>query len=120
MATVAAVFCRDPCVRTPEEVVESLFREGPQPAGAARERVYPEQKRVFASLKHSKEEVIGEMAAEMGRRDPDGAKAWVCVCDGERALQKRVASRLPGVVLVRALCHGSGTVSFVITSCVKR
>lgn len=106
MATVAAVFARDPCVRTPEEVVESLFFEGPRPSGPpTRDRVYPEQKRVFASLKQSKEEVIDEMAREMERRDPDRTKSWACVCDGEHALQRRVEKRLPGVVLVLDLLH---------------
>jgi hypothetical protein len=104
MATVAAVFTRDRCVRTPEEVVESLFAEGPRPPGP-RAPVFPQEKRVFASLKQSKEEVIGEMAEEMARRDPGREKAWVCVCDGEEALQRRVNAALPGVVLVLDLLH---------------
>lgn len=105
MATVAAVFTRDPCVRTPDDVVESLFREGPQPTGPPGERSCPEQKRVFASLKQPKDEVIAEMAAEMERRDPQRTKSWVCVCDGEQALQRRVEAALPGVVLVLDLLH---------------
>jgi hypothetical protein len=105
MATVAAVYCRDPCVRMPEDVVESLFREGPRPSDLTHERTYPEQKRVFASLKQSKEEVVDEMAEEMERRDPDHQKTWACVCDGEHALQRRVEKRLPGVVLVLDLLH---------------
>jgi hypothetical protein len=42
MATVAAVFTRQPRVRTPEEVVESLFREGraPAPRGLPLERPF--------------------------------------------------------------------------------
>jgi len=103
MATVA--FTRDPCVRTPEEVVASLFAEGPRPEGPAPPRVYPEQKRVFASLKQSKDEVIQEMTAEMERRDPERTKSWVCVCDGEQALQRRIGAALPGVVLVLDLLH---------------
>jgi hypothetical protein len=105
MATVAAVFTRDACVRTPEEVVESLFAEGPRPPGPPGERSYPEQKRVFASLKQPKDEVIGEMAAEMRRRDPACTKTWACVCDGEQALQRRVDAALPGAVLVLDLLH---------------
>jgi len=105
MATVAAVFTRDPCVRTPDDVVESLFREGPRPTGPPGERSCPEQKRLFASLKQPKDEVIAEMAAEMERRDPQRTKSWVCVCDGEQALQRRVEAALPGVVLVLDLLH---------------
>jgi hypothetical protein len=67
--------------------------------------VYPEQKRVFASLKQSKDEVIAEMAAEMQRRDPERTKTWMCVCDGEQALQRRVRAALSGFVLVLDLLH---------------
>lgn len=74
MATVAAVFTRDASVRTPEEVVESLFAEGPRPSDPPRAPVCPQEKRVFASLRRSKE-VIGEMASEMARRDPGREKA---------------------------------------------
>jgi hypothetical protein len=104
MATVAAVFTRDACVRTPRDVVESLFAEGPKPS-APRAPVFPQEKRVFASLKRSKEEVIGEMASEMARRDPGRTKTWVCVCDGEEALQRRIRKALPGVKLVLDLLH---------------
>jgi len=105
MATVAAVFTRDACVRAPDDVVASLFAEGPRPTGPPGERSYPEQKRVFASLKQTKEEVVREMAAEMERRDPGRTKTWACVCDGEQALQRRVEAALPGVVLVLDLLH---------------
>lgn len=105
MATVAAVFTRDRCVRTPEEVVESLFAEGTRPSEPQGERIYPQEKRVFASLKRPKEEVIGEMAEEMARRDPGREKSWACVCDGEEALQRRVNTALPGVVLILDLLH---------------
>jgi hypothetical protein len=69
MATVAAVFTRAPWVRTPQQVVESLFdtdrinrAQPPAPR--------PEHKRVWASLTKGKAAVIGEVAAEMLRRDP--------------------------------------------------
>jgi hypothetical protein len=104
MATVATVFTRDAAVRTPREVVESLFAEGPKPA-EPRAPVFPQEKRVFASLKRSKEEVIGEMASEMARRDPGHTKTWVCVCDGEEALQRRIRKALPGVKLILDLLH---------------
>lgn len=103
MATVAAVFTQAPRVRTPEQVVESLFAD-PRPAGSARER--PEHKRVWASLRKSKDEVFTEVAAEMAARDPQGCKQRVVVTDGERALQRRAQRWLPGVVLILDLLHG--------------
>jgi hypothetical protein len=107
MATVGAVFTQHARVRTPGDVVESLFREGPRPEGRPppEPRARPEHKRVFASLKRSKDEVIAEVAAEMRRRDPCGSKRHVVVTDGERALQRRVGQQMPGVTLVLDLLH---------------
>jgi len=102
MATVAAVFTQPPRVRTPEEVVESLF--GERRVGTST-RGRPEHKRVWASLRRSKDEVFGEVAAEMAVRDPAGCKHWVVVTDGERALQHRARRRIPGGVLVLDLLH---------------
>lgn len=103
MATVAAVFTRAPWVRTPEQVVESLFRiERQTPAGQTPPR--PENKRVWASLLKGKTAVIEEVAQEMQRRDPQGVKTRVAVTDGERALQILVEETL-SVTLILDLLH---------------
>ncbi len=104
MATVAAVFTKNPWVRTPEQVVESLFRTGspPLPSGQAPPR--PENKRVWASLLKGKTAVIQEVAQEMQRRDPGGVKTRVALTDGERALQILV-DRTLGVTLILDLLH---------------
>jgi hypothetical protein len=104
MATVAAVFTRAPWIRTPRQVVESLFdpdritRPGEPPAPR------PEHKRVWASLTKGKAAVIGEVAAEMLRRDPHGYKTHVALTDGERALQDLVSEKLQ-VTLILDLLH---------------
>jgi len=102
MSTVATVFTTLPRVRTPEEVVESLFspelKRPEEENGSPRSK--PENKRVWASLKESKETVIEEMAREMRRRDPDEKKKHVVVTDGERALQIRVTKQLGQLVLL--------------------
>jgi len=104
MATVAAVFTRAPWIRTPQEVVESLFdtdrinRADEPPAPR------PEHKRVWASLTKGKAAVIGEVAAEMLRRDPHGHKTHVALTDGERALQDLVSEKLQ-VTLILDLLH---------------
>lgn len=97
MATVAAVFTRGPWVRTPQQVVDSLFRTErkkdqkktaqPVPPG-------PENKRVWASLTEGKEAVMQEVLEEIQRRDPDTKKTRVALTDGERALQKLVDKKL--------------------------
>src|SRR6266542_5268618 len=104
MATVAAVFPRAPWVRTPEQVVESLFRTERQTPAAGQTPPRLENKRVWASLLKGKTAVIEEVAQEMQRRDPQGIKTRVAVTDGERALQNRVEGTL-GVTLILDLLH---------------
>jgi len=106
MATVAAVFTRAPWVRTPEQVVESLFRTNtkqviePGPCTPPR----PEHKRVWASLVKGKAAVIEEVVQEVRRRDPENQKTHVALTDGERALQILVDDRLK-VTLILDLLH---------------
>lgn len=104
MATVAAVFTRAPWVRTPQQVIESLFptrhrtpRDTPTPPR-------PQNKRIWASLLKGKTAVIEEVAEEMHRRDPSASKTRVALTDGERALQIRVEGKL-NVSLVLDLMH---------------
>jgi hypothetical protein len=104
MATVAAVFTRTPWVRTPQPVVESLFRiSRPSPEDTP-VPPRPEHKRVWASLLKSKTAVIQEVAEEMERRDPSASKTRVALTDGERALQIRVDRKLK-VTLILDLMH---------------
>src|ERR1022692_3531272 len=70
MATVATVFTRAPWVRTPQQVVESLFRISRPTPEDAPAPPRPENKRVWASLLKGKTAVIEEVAQEMKRRDP--------------------------------------------------
>ena len=104
MATVATVFTRTRWVRTPEEVVESLFRTGPRSRKQDEVRPRPEHKRVWASLVKGKAAVFAEVAEEMERRDPEGNKIRVALTDGERALQRLVKEKL-GVTLILDLLH---------------
>jgi hypothetical protein len=96
MATVATVRTQEPRVRTPEEVVASLFDDAPAAPPLRVRR--PEHKRVWASLTRSKDAVIAEVAAEMQRCDPEGTKVHVALSDGERALQKRLEPTLGKVL----------------------
>jgi hypothetical protein len=103
MATVAAVFTRAPWVRTPEQVVESLFRTDPKKVkqtGPPR----PEHKRVWASLVKGKASLIEEVVQEIQRRDPENHKTHVALTDGERALQILVSKKLK-VTLILDLLH---------------
>ena len=115
MATVGCVFSQQPRLRTPEEVVASLFAlddqqpdQGAPAADKRRERRdRPQRKRVWASLRSTKDTFIADLRAEMTRRDPDHDRAWVIVTDGERALQHRVTKIFEhdNITLVLDLLH---------------
>lgn len=104
MATVAVVFTRAPWVRTPQQVVESLFPTGRRPRGDAPTPPRPENKRVWASLLKGKTAVIHEVAEEMERRDRSRSKTRIALTDGERALQIQV-DRTLNVTLILDLIH---------------
>jgi hypothetical protein len=57
MATLAGVYSVDRFVRTPEEIVEALFRDGPESAAARRPRPEPCHKRVIARFPQVLEEI---------------------------------------------------------------
>lgn len=104
MATVAAVFTRQPWIRTPEQVVASLFRTNTKTGGAPSPPPRPDNKRVWASLVKGKATVIDEVVQEVQRRDPRAAKTHVALTDGERALQILVSKKLK-VTLILDLLH---------------
>jgi len=104
MATVATVFTRAPWVRTPQQVIESLFPTPRQAASDAPAPPRPENKRVWASLLKGKTAVIQEVAEEMDRRDPSRSMTRLGLTDGERALQIRVDRKL-NVTLILDLMH---------------
>jgi hypothetical protein len=104
MSTVAAVFTQQPDVRTPEEVVESLFSTADDTTRPKR-RSRAQHKRVWASLLTDKSSFIADVREEMLRRDRRHRKAWIVVTDGERALQLRVCRMLKSVVFVLDLFH---------------
>jgi hypothetical protein len=112
LATVATVQTQPRRVRTPEEVTDSLSRTAPkerQPRVRKKPPRPPEHRRVWADLLASKDEVIASVAAEVKRVDPGGVKTHVALCDGERALQRRIVPALlgvvPAVVLILDLLH---------------
>jgi hypothetical protein len=93
MATVGAVYSVDPYLRTPEEVVEALFRD-PSQEKPRRKRPRPCHKRLRAMLNHINEEgeeingravVFGWMSDEVAERHVDG-QPIICIMDGEEAL----------------------------------
>jgi hypothetical protein len=77
MASVAAIYTVERCVRTPEEILPLSEEQREKPT-----RPQPEHKRVWASLAHSPEEVITAMFDEAGHRDPKRKRRWIALVDG--------------------------------------
>jgi hypothetical protein len=76
MSTVASVYTIERYVRTPEQIYPE---QKPQ---VLEKRPQPEQKRVWASLERSPEEVITAMFEEALHRDPEHKRYWVALVDG--------------------------------------
>ncbi len=101
MALVGAAYTVDPFVRTPQEVVASLFRK--PSASAPQSRPLPQHKRVRASLARDEEgttqpavdEIFGWMAFEAEQRNRLGDKPLVLLMDGQVSLWEAASTHLP-------------------------
>ncbi|HJT79424.1 MAG TPA: ISKra4 family transposase [Gemmataceae bacterium] len=100
MATVGAAYTVGRYVRTPEEVLAALFRDGPEPA----RRPPPLHKHVWASLtpegeagpaRSSQEVVYDWLLNEVAERNPRLEKEMVHLCDGQEALWQARRAQLP-------------------------
>lgn len=94
MATIGAVYSVDRFVRTPEAVVESLFRDPRQPRPET-PRPRPCHKRMWAMLDHidcngdpvaGRPAVFNWIAEEMAARHAGSHKPIVCIMDGEESV----------------------------------
>jgi hypothetical protein len=104
MATVAAVFTQQPYIRTPQDVVDSLFRTEHEP----KHRTHKSRcnnKRIWASLTSGKDIFIADVVNEVSRRNQSQDKFLVVVTDGERALQQKISRTMKGATLILDLIH---------------
>jgi hypothetical protein len=99
MAAVGALYSIDPYVRTPEEVVASLFRD---PNYTPPPRPEPCYKRVWASLPQGKDKahsginmVFDWLLWDYVLRNPDSRRPTVYLCDGQDALWQARSEYLP-------------------------
>ena len=86
MAQVAAIYSLPRWQRTIADVLHGLH--DPKERDAKRPR--PANKRVWASVAHSAQQVVDDAFAEGLRRDPERARRWVVLVDGQRDQLKRV------------------------------
>jgi len=94
MAVLGSVYSVDPHVRTPQEVVESLFRR-PGERGEKTPRPRPQHKRVRASLDHldangdavhGASKIFAWIADEVAARNGQGHQPLVSIMDGQESL----------------------------------
>ena len=104
MATVGAVFTQQPNVRTPQQVVDSLFNTDSQ-TRTVHHKPKCHNKRIWASLTAGKDAFIEDVIREVKRHKCDAGKRIVAVTDGERALQQRINRHLKGITLILDLIH---------------
>lgn len=98
LSTVASVYTIAPFVRTPEQIVGEMGRVH----DILPQRPRPEDKRVWASVKHRLDEIVIQVFDEAARRDPKKTKQWVSLVDGDQSqlnALKRTAKKY-GVNLV--------------------
>lgn len=85
MATVATVYTIQPHLRSATDVIKGLRRirdAAPTP------KPRPEQKRLWASLEESPQDVIKAAFAEALKRDPLRSKRWIVLVDGDDDLER--------------------------------
>ena len=93
MAEVATVYTLEQWPRTLADVLHGLSDKHEKKARRPR----PTNKRVWASIVHSPQQVIDDAFAEAARRDPEHRRRWVVLVDGNRdqlRLIKRAARKL--------------------------
>ncbi len=101
IALVGATYTVDRFERTPEDVVDSLFRR--PGASTARDRPHPQHKRVRASLARDEEgttqpameEIFGWMGLETAERNPLEERPLVLLMDGQTTLWEAAETHLP-------------------------
>jgi hypothetical protein len=120
MALLGSVYTVEPHLRTPQEVLEALFRRPPgADSKSTPRRPQPCFKRVRATLLRDEaqstqpqlEAIFGWMAQQVTVRNPTGQKPLVLLMDGEETLWKAGLEYLPEtrfeVIEVLDLLHAS-------------
>jgi hypothetical protein len=105
VSLVGAAYTVAPYIRTPEQVLEALFRECDVDSEPSSSRPKPLFKRIRASLlrdaadtsKPSYEEIFGWLAQEAQSRNPDGRKPVVALMDGQESFWSALHEYFPDV-----------------------
>lgn len=99
-AIAIAVYTIAPYRRTPQEVVDALFKKDPPGS----DRPAPNHKRIFASLK-GKPATLQQLADWAAQRDGPAIQQRVALTDGAEALQDQLQTKLSHFTLVLDFIH---------------
>jgi hypothetical protein len=99
-AIATAVYTIEPYCRTPQDVINALFKKGDPPP----KRPVPHHKQVFASMR-GKDQAIKRLAAWTARREGEHIRERVALTDGAEPLQKHVLAKLVGFTLILDIIH---------------
>jgi hypothetical protein len=99
-AVAIAVYTIDPYPRTPQDIVDALFKKDTPRL----ERPTPCHKQIFGSL-DGKDAAIKCLAQWVARRQGPHIRSRVALTDGAVALQKHILAKLPLFTLVLDIIH---------------
>lgn len=107
-AIVTGIYTIDPTLRTPQEVVASIFHKEKRSAGQEQvsNRVRPQHKQLWATLT-GKDTALQRLAKQVASRDGAHIQHRVALTDGAEALQKRVLDYCPGFTLILDFIHAN-------------
>jgi len=107
-AVVSAVYTIERNVRTPEDILREIDKDGyvVEPAEKPPERPKPQHKRVRATMK-GKDAAFDEVRRQFEERDSEGKKERVALTDGDESLQVRALdlAGASGITLVLDVLH---------------
>jgi hypothetical protein len=108
MACVGAAYSVDRYVRTPDDILDEVFRDE-----RAAHRPRPQNKRLWAEMTQVREgetlngktRVFVQQALDLQARDPTRQKTVICLMDGEKALRAEQHAWLPRAIGVLDIWH---------------
>ena len=104
-AIATAVYTIDPCVRTPEEVTSSLFKDPSEDKPVKRDKRSGPRNKMLSATLEGKATAIDIMANRARERDGAHITARVALTDGAEALQKQMLRALPTFILILDIIH---------------
>ncbi len=105
-AIVTSIYTIAPVERTPQAVVASYFDLEEAKLSVETQRAHPQNKHVWATL-DGKDVALERLSRRLSLLEGGHIQDWIALCDGCEALQLRLATHLPGFILLLDFIHAS-------------